>query len=302
MCISLIVGIQMNHFVLTEINGKQVGKMNQSYFYLKLATHQLHMSYKNEKRRVRVLLPKNYDKDVAEHYPVVYMHDGQNVFFSSESYSGYSWKVISAIKQNPDLPKMIVVGIDNGGQDRMNEYTPWKITESPLPEDIELGGRGVEFAEFVMTVVKPFIDNHYRSKTDKHHTAMIGSSLGGNITSFMGIEYQDQIGGLGIFSLANWITSKAFDSYITRKELDPEQLVYIQVGTQEGDDADRQLMYGNMKQAYIDGTIKYYKQLIKGSVPIDSIRLNIFADEEHDEKAWAKHLPECLRFLSEKWS
>jgi predicted alpha/beta superfamily hydrolase len=118
----------------------------------------------------------------------------------------------------------------------------------------------------------------------------------------MGIKYKDQIGGLGIFSLANWITSKAFDSYIAGEELDPEQRVYIQVGTQEGDDADRQLMYGNMKQAYIDCSLKYYKQLIKGSVPIDSIRLNIFADEEHDEKAWAKHLPECLRFLSEKWS
>jgi predicted alpha/beta superfamily hydrolase len=162
--------------------------MNQSCFYLILETHQLHMSYKNEKRRVRVLLPKNYDKDEAEIFPVVYLHDGQNVFYSSESYSGYSWKVIPAIKQNPDLPRMIIVGIDNAGQDRINEYTPWKITESPLPEDIELGGRGAEFAEFVMTVVKPFIDKHYRTKSDKYHTAMIGSSLGGNISAFMGIN------------------------------------------------------------------------------------------------------------------
>lgn len=173
--------------------------MNQSYFYLKLETHQLHMSYKNEKRRVRILLPKNYDKYEAKNYPVVYMHDGQNVFYSSEAYSGYSWKVIPAIILNPDLPQMIVVGIDNAEQDRINEYTPWKITESLLPEDNELGGRGVEFAKFVMTVVKPFIDKHYRTKSDKYHTAMIGSSLGGNISAFMGIEYKEQIGGLGIF-------------------------------------------------------------------------------------------------------
>lgn len=276
--------------------------MNESYFYLKLNTHELYMPYKNEERRVRVLLPKNYDKDKSESYPVVYMHDGQNVFYSSESFSGFSWKVISAIKQNPDLPRMIVVGIDHGGQERINEYSPWKITESPLPEDFDLGGKGTEFAEFVMTVVKPFIDKHYRTKSDKVHTAMIGSSLGGNISAFMGIEYKDEIGGLGIFSLANWITSKAFDSYIAGRVLDPEQRVYIQVGTQEGDDTDRKFMYGNMKQAYIDGSLKYYTQLIKGSIPIDSIRFNIFADEEHNEKAWAKHLPECLRFLSEKWS
>lgn len=211
--------------------------MRHSYFYLKLETHELAMNYKNDKRRIRVLLPKNYGKEKNRHYPVVYMHDGQNVFYSSEAYSGYSWKVIPAIKRNPDLPKMIIVGIDNGEQDRINEYTPWKITESPLPEDIELGGRGAEFAEFIMTVVKPFIDQHYRTKSDKYHTAMIGSSLGGNISAFMGIEYKDQIGCLGIFSLANWITSTAFDHYIDREPLDHEQRVYIQVGTQEGDDA-----------------------------------------------------------------
>ncbi|WP_152658100.1 alpha/beta hydrolase [Oceanobacillus sp. CFH 90083] len=276
--------------------------MRQSYFYLKLETHELPMGYKNEKRRVRVLLPKDYGKEKDRHYPVVYMHDGQNVFYSSEAYSGYSWKVIPAIKRNPDLPKMIVVGIDNGEQERINEYTPWKITESPLPEDIELGGRGAEFAEFIMTVVKPFIDQHYRTKSDKYHTAVIGSSLGGNISAFMGIEYKDQIGGLGIFSLANWITSKAFDYYIERETLDPEQRVYIQVGTEEGDDTDRQLMYGNMKQAYIDCSLKYYKQLIKGNIPIDQIDLNIFSNEEHNEEAWSRHLPDCFRFLSGNWS
>ncbi|GAA0345939.1 alpha/beta hydrolase [Oceanobacillus oncorhynchi subsp. oncorhynchi] len=275
--------------------------MRQSYFYLKLESHELPMAYKKENRRVRVLLPKDYGKEKDRHYPVVYMHDGQNVFYSSEAYSGYSWKVIPAIKRNPDLPKMIIVGIDNGERDRINEYTPWKITESPLPEDIELGGRGAEFAEFIMTVVKPFIDEHYRTKPDKRHTAMIGSSLGGNISAFMGIEYKDQIGGLGIFSLANWITNKAFDHYMERGTLDPEQRVYIQVGTEEGDDADRQLMYGNMKQAYIDCSLKYYKQLIKGGISIDHIDLNIFSDEEHNEEAWSKHLPECFRFLGANW-
>ncbi|WP_066188156.1 alpha/beta hydrolase [Gracilibacillus timonensis] len=274
---------------------------NSSYFYLKLETHRLTMPYKNEKRRIRVLLPKDYQVEEDTHYPVVYMHDGQNVFYSSEAYSGHSWKVIPAIKRNPDLPKMIVVGIDNAEQDRIDEYTPWKITESPLPEDIALGGGGAEFAEFVIDVVKPFIDQHYRTKPDKSHTAMIGSSLGGNITAFMGIACKDQIGALGVFSLANWIASAPFDHYITKEELDPEQRVYIQVGTQEGDETDRQLMYGNMKQAYIDCSLAYYRQLLQGGLPIDQLRLRIFADEEHDEVAWAKHLPECLRFLSEEW-
>ena len=117
----------------------------------------------------------------------------------------------------------------------------------------------------------------------------------------MGVEYKDQIGRIGIFSLANWITKTAFNKYLSENELDPEQRVYIQVGTQEGDDTDRKLMYGNMKQAYIDCSVNYAKNLITKGIPIENIDLNIFADEKHTEEAWARHLPEALRFLTTGW-
>ena len=152
-----------------------------------------------------------------------------------------------------------------------------------------------------MDVVKPFIDKTYRTRPDKKHTAMIGSSLGGNISTFMGIEYQDEIGRLGIFSLANWITDKAFNAYLNTSTLDKDQLVYIQVGTQEGDDTDRKLMYGNMKQTYIDGSLNYAKNLLRKGLSIENILLNVFADEKHTESAWAKHLLECLQFISQDW-
>ena len=73
---------------------------------------------------------------------------------------------------------MIVVAIDNDGMGRMNEYAAWKFQESPIPGQ-QFGGKGVEYAEFVMEVVKPFIDETYHTKADRQHTAMIGSSLGG---------------------------------------------------------------------------------------------------------------------------
>ena len=109
---------------------------NESYFYLKLETHHLKVPYLNKKRRVRILLPKDYKTETNQQYPVIYFHDGQNVFYSSEAYSGHSWKTIPAIKRNPDLPKMILVGIDNDEENRINEYTPWKINESHRPKDI----------------------------------------------------------------------------------------------------------------------------------------------------------------------
>ncbi len=274
--------------------------MNRSYFYLDMRTHELEVPYTKNKRRVRVLLPKNYEADTAQSYPVVYFHDGQNVLYSKESFSGHSWKVIPAIKRNPDIAKMIVVAIDNDGFQRMNEYSAWKYKEINIP-GVQFGGKGTEYAEFVMEVVKPFIDGEYRTKSDKFHTAMIGSSLGGNITQFMGLAYQDQIGCLGVFSSANWLHQEAFDRYIERQELDQEQRVYIYVGTDEADDTDKTLMAGNIKQAYIHSSISYYRQLIAGGVELNNLALEVISGAVHNEEAWAKYLPDCLRFLSEKW-
>lgn len=274
--------------------------MNKAYFYLEMRTHELHVPYTNHKRRVRVLLPKNYQEDGEQNYPVLYFHDGQNILYSKESFSGHSWKLIPAIKRNPDINKMIVVTIDNDGPNRMNEYAAWKYQEFGIP-GMQFGGKGIEYGEFVMEVVKPFIDKEYRTKSDKAHTAMIGSSLGGNITQFMGLAYQDQIGCLGVFSSANWLHQEAFNRYMERQKLDSDQRVYIYVGTEEADDTDKTLMAGNIKQAYIDSSLSYYRQLIAGGVDLDNIVLKIASGALHNEEAWAAQLPDCLRFLSEKW-
>ncbi len=274
----------------------------QSLLYLEMKTHQLKVPYTGKMRRVRVLLPADYDEHPDAAYPVVYMHDGQNVFHSREAYSGHSWKVVETIRRNPDMPKMIVVGIDNDEDNRMNEYAPWRFTDLPeLSFDYSVGGVGSEYAAFVMQVIKPFIDSEYRTKTDKAHTVMIGSSLGANITQYMGLAYKDKIGGLGVFSSANWLNLEQFERYIKKFTLDEHQRVYIEVGTQEGDDADKGLTYGNVKQSYISASLDYYRQLIDAGMPTENISLNVIAEGTHSEECWAAFLPECLRFLSEMW-
>ena len=274
--------------------------MNKSYFYLEMKTHELKVPHTGKLRRVRVLLPKNYETDTDRRYPVVYFHDGQNVFYSKEAYVGHSWKVIPAIKRNPDISRMIVVAIDNDGMQRMNEYSAWKYKESNIP-GMQFGGKGIEYGEFVMDVVKPFIDKEYRTLADREHTAMIGSSLGGNITQFLGLEYQDQIGCLGVFSSANWLHQEAFNRYIERKNLYPDQRIYIYVGTEEADDTDKTLMAGNIKQAYIDSSLRYYHDVIQQGVALENIAIRIQSGAIHHEEAWAENLPECLRFLAENW-
>ena len=201
---------------------------------------------------------------------------------------------------NLDISRMIVVAIDNNGPGRMNEYSAWKYQESNIP-GVQFGGKGVEYAEFVMDVVKPFIDKEYRTLSDRQHTAMIGSSLGGNITQFMGLDYKEQIGCLGVFSSANWLHQEAFDRYISRQDLDANQRVYIYVGTEEADDTDKTLMAGNIKQAYIDSSLSYYHDLIERGVDLENIKIHIQSGAEHNEEAWAENLPDCLRFFAENW-
>ena len=208
--------------------------------------------------------------------------------------------MIPAIKRNPDISRIIVVAIDNDGFQRMNEYSAWKYKESNIP-GMQFGGKGVEYGEFVMEVVKPFIDQEYRTLSDREHTAMIGSSLGGNITQFLGLEYQDQIGCLGVFSSANWLHQEAFDHYIKRKKLYSDQRIYIYVGTEEADDTDKTLMAGNIKQAYIDSSLRYYHDIIQQGVALENISIRIQSGAVHHELAWAENLPDCLRFLAENW-
>ena len=229
------------------------------------------------------------------------MNDGQNVFYSGESFSGHSWKVIPAIKRNPDMPKMIIVGIDNDNEGRMNEYAPWKFSSLPILNfGLTLGGLGSEYADFFVNVVKPFVDSTYRTKPQREYTAMIGSSLGANISQYIGLEYKDVVGCLGVFSSANWLNKPEFDRFISKHKIS-DQRVYIEVGTNEGDDTDQQLANGNLKQLYIDASLDYYRQLIEAGLSTSELKLKVVANGEHSEECWSKYLPECLRFISENW-
>ncbi|AMB98773.1 esterase [Aerococcus urinaehominis] len=268
---------------------------DSSYYYLKMETHYLENPYYQDKRRVRVLLPKDYYQS-DRHYPVLYMHDGQNVFYSKEAFIGHSWKIIPLIKRNPDLPQMIVVGIDNH-PNRMDEYAPWPASGYHDPNVADLGGDGKLYGEWIVNQVKPFIDNHYRSLADRRHTMMAGSSMGGLITAYMGSAYPHIFGNIGVFSLASWFSENDFLDFIQSHPLYADNKVYIQVGTNEDDISDQAFVGQHVSQAYIDASLSYYQALIKSGCSLNQIDLNIFVDETHNEYYWAKHFPEFMRFI-----
>lgn len=110
----------------------------------------------------------------------------------------------------------------------------------------------------------------------------------------MGMHYKEEIGRLGIFSLASWIVPRAFQAYLEEQAFALDQRVFIQVGTEEDEDLE-------IKQAYLDASLAYARGLLMKGLPVENVRLSIFADAQHNEKAWARHLETCFRFLSCDW-
>ena len=155
-------------------------------------------------RRIWLYLPPDYDNS-AKYYPVIYMHDGQNLFDLQTSFAG-EWEVDESLNELFDQGDYgcIVVGIDNGGADRAKEYAPWVNATYG-------GGEGDQYIDFIVETLKPYIDANYRTLNGRDYTCLFGSSLGGLISQYGIIEHQDVFGKAGVFSPAFWFNPEIFD-------------------------------------------------------------------------------------------
>lgn len=257
--------------------------------------HYLEVPYYQRQRRIRVYLPDNYSS-TTENYPVLYLHDGQNVFYDKESFSGYSWRVIENIEANTNIPKIIVVAIDNANEKRLDEYGPWKTEDKRRFELSDCGGDGKKYAEWLVKTVKPWVDQNYRTLTDFSNSLLAGSSMGGLITSYIGSKYPDVFGHLGIFSLASWFSEKTFLKFINDHPLNNHTKVYVQVGTDEGYETAHLINQTLMSQSYVDVTLRYVNTLLSQGLSNHQIMLKINCGETHTEKSWADHMGEFLAF------
>lgn len=251
--------------------------------------HLLSIPTSPDKRRIRVYLPKDYEIETKS-YPVVYFHDGQNIFYDDESFLKHSWRVMETLENNPELPGMIVVAIDNLDAQRLDEYSPWQFE---FRGQNNLGGLGDMYAEFLVHQVKPLIEHTYRVKTQKEYTALAGSSMGAIISAYMGAAYPEHFGRLGIFSLASFILKQPFELYLKTAKMDLSQRIFIQVGTNEGDQY--------ISQRYLDSSLDYMRLLLMKGYKVHDLHLKVMAEARHEERAWADALYDFLKFISIDW-
>ena len=227
-------------------------------------------------RRISILLPYSYFAS-EKRYPVLYMQDGQNLFDTKTSFSG-EWSVDETVNQLAEqgFPEIIVVGVDNGGEERMKEFTV-----SPHPE--YGGGQGAAYIQFLAETLKPYIDAHYRTLPDAENTGIAGSSLGGLISMHAFARYRKVFGKAGIFSPSFWWSEAV---YLAAADL-PE-------GTN-----GKVFLLGSQKESPTMSSDLYAMAytLYNAGLPGQNIYVKATQDGAHSEWYWARELPEMLKWL-----
>jgi predicted alpha/beta superfamily hydrolase len=243
--------------------GKNVHIMDTAFYMPQL----------NRYRRVWVYLPESYQQ-TSKKYPVLYMHDGQNVFEDTSSYSG-EWGVDKALDSlGKQVKECIVIAVDNGMGFRMNEYSPYDLGKYGK-------GVGADYVDFLVKTLKPYIDKNYRTRTGRKNTGIAGSSMGGLISMFAVMQYPEVFGAGGVFSPSFWIAPKLNDELDVKGKRIRTKL-YFYMGDAEGD---------NMIKPMND----FVEQLKRTS---KAKTITVIKDGgKHHESAWRKEFPDFYRWM-----
>ncbi|MDD2575703.1 MAG: alpha/beta hydrolase-fold protein [Acholeplasmataceae bacterium] len=238
-----------------------------------------------QSRKLRIWTPENYDPmDLEKKYPVIYMHDAQNLFDKNTSFAG-EWEVdetITELMENYSFEGVIIVGIDNSPE-RMGEYV---YDHEFLTGALGATKTGNYYMAFLVDIVKPYIDENYNTKQDRLNTYISGSSLGGLISIFGGLEYLEIFGGILAFSTSTQlVNSEELPQYFASLDLDllKETHYFFYVGT-NGD--------GNVNWP------GHYKELLVDlNVPESNIQVLIGENHQHNELAWRTFFPEAISWI-----
>ena len=227
-------------------------------------------------KTIWVYLPKDYENS-EKSYPVIYMHDAQNLFDAETSYVG-EWEVDEYMDTLTES-QSIIIGIEHGNAKRIDELTPYKHEKYG-------GGKGEAYLTFIKNTLKPHIDVSYRTIPDAEHTTIFGSSLGGLISFYATIKYPDTFGNAGVFSPSFWINPEIYE-LVKSTEIPETSKFYFLAGTEE-----RETMIPKL-----DEMIALLKS--KG-VNDNQIESHIIEGGQHNEKFWSTHFTEAYKWLTTK--
>lgn len=243
----------------------------------------LQSQFLEDARDIIVYLPPDYNIH-ERRYPVLYLHDGQNLFDAATAFAGNEWgldELAEDLITSGRIEPIIIVGIYNNGPKRMAEYTPVRDRRGR-------GGRAKQYAKLVVQDLKPFIDEEYRTLPDRENTALGGSSLGGLVTLYLGLKYPNVFGKLIVMSPSVWWANRAILREVRALRGKPEQKIWVDIGTCEGSNPD---------SCVRDARLLRDALLAKGWQ--DRVDFRFIEDEGagHNEKAWGFRMRDALTFM-----
>ncbi|RSD25415.1 alpha/beta hydrolase [Mesobacillus subterraneus] len=245
------------------------------------------MTTLDRERTIRVYLPESYHEHPNKRYPVLFMHDGQNLYKDEDAGYGMSWGISDYLEESG--LELIVVGIDcNDGYKRLDEYSPWASSEMRnifAPELDGIGGEGKDYIEFVVHELKPLIHQKYRTRPDE--TAMAGSSMGGLISTYAACIYPGIFKKVASVSSAYWFAQEEIAQLIKECDLSAVEKFYLDAGTNESSgtiDSERYIESGKAVFSLLKEKVKDVEFVVaEGAV--------------HNELAWRKRVPAIFKYL-----
>ena len=229
-----------------------------------------------------VYLPPMYQADGERRFSVLYMHDGQNLFDPETSFiRGKYWRMgetADALIEAGAIEPLIIVGIYNSGERRIDEYTPL--------QDRRLGGGHADaYGRMLVEELKPFIDAQYRTLPGPETCGMGGSSLGGLVTLYLGLRYPGVFSRLAVMSPSVWWRGRAILKTVAALRERPELRIWLDMGTKES------------TRAVLDARALRDELVKKGWQLGKNLAYCEVENGEHTESAWAQRVGPMLQFL-----
>lgn len=237
-----------------------------------VTTFEIFSSELNMQKKIWVYLPKNYNES-SKNYPVIYMHDAQNVFDNKTSFVG-EWEVDETL--NRMNAQLIAIGIEHGNEKRLDELTPYKNEKYG-------GGNGDNYLNFIIKTLKPKVDSLYRTKTTAKNTAIFGSSLGGLLSFYAVLKHPEVFGKAGVFSPSLWFSDE----------------IYTLMENSEKTKAKIFFLAGDKESETMVAELKKMETLLDRN-RCECLKLNksvIIKGGEHNEKLWREHFEEAVKWL-----
>jgi predicted alpha/beta superfamily hydrolase len=236
----------------------------------------------DRERDLVIYLPPGYDDAPTRRYPVLYMHDGQNLFDPATAYvRGQHWRLgemADMLIAEGRVEPLVIVGVNHTGTGRLLEYTP---TRDPRLG----GGMAKAYGQLLTEELKPFVDARYRTRPERQHTGLGGSSLGALATLFLGLRHADVFSKLAVLSPSAWWGRRAILRYIAKARPKPETRIWLDIGGGEG------------RMAVGDARRLREALVAAGWRDHDDLRYVEAAGATHSEAAWADRAGNVLEFL-----